>query len=76
MKSACGCPGVAESMEQPKPNGERTGRCLSNQILQKTIEWRDLQDYVGQRAQRGAVLKRGWPRKITRMEARLPPAAS
>jgi hypothetical protein len=40
MKSACGCPGVAESMEQPKPNGERTGRCLSNQILQKTIEWR------------------------------------
>jgi topoisomerase-4 subunit A len=37
---------------------------------QKTIEWRDLQDYVGQRAQRGAVLKRGWPRKIDRMEAR------
>src|SRR5262249_18623654 len=25
---------------------------------QKLIEWRDLQDYVGQRAQRGAVLKR------------------
>jgi topoisomerase-4 subunit A len=43
---------------------------------QKTLEWRDLQDYVGQRAQRGAVLKRGWPRKITRMEARLPPATS
>jgi topoisomerase-4 subunit A len=42
---------------------------------QKTIEWRDLQDYVAQRAQRGAVLKRGWPRKITRMEARLPAAA-
>ena len=39
---------------------------------QKTIDWRDLQDYVGQRAQRGAVLKRGWPRKITRMEAILP----
>src|SRR5215467_3755586 len=37
---------------------------------QKTIEWRDLQDYLGERAQRGAVLKRGWPRKITRMEAR------
>ena len=36
----------------------------------KTIEWRDLQDYLGERAQRGAVLKRGWPRKITRMEAR------
>jgi topoisomerase IV subunit A len=42
---------------------------------QKTIEWRDLQDYLGQRAQRGAVLKRGWPRKITRMEARLETAA-
>ena len=37
---------------------------------QKTIQWRDLKDYVGQRAQRGVVLKRGWPRKITRMEAR------
>jgi topoisomerase IV subunit A len=44
---------------------------------QKTIDWRDLQDYVGQRAQRGTVLKRGWPRKITRMEGRAPasPAA-
>jgi topoisomerase-4 subunit A len=39
---------------------------------QKVIEWRDLQAYIGQRAQRGAVLKRGWPRKIDRMEARLP----
>ena len=36
----------------------------------KTLEWRDLKDYVGERAQRGTVLKRGWPRKITRMEAR------
>jgi topoisomerase-4 subunit A len=43
---------------------------------QKTLDWRDLQDYVGQRAQRGAVLKRGWPRRITRMEARLPPATT
>ena len=42
---------------------------------QKLIEWRDLKDYVGQRAQRGAVLKRGWPRKITRMEARQPAPA-
>jgi hypothetical protein len=40
---------------------------------QKVIEWRDLQAYIGQRAQRGAVLKRGWPRKIDRLEARLPP---
>jgi topoisomerase-4 subunit A len=41
---------------------------------QKVIEWRDLQDFLGQRAQRGSVLKRGWPRKITRMEARLSPS--
>jgi topoisomerase-4 subunit A len=40
--------------------------------VQKTLEWRELQDYVGERAQRGTVLKRGWPRKITRMEAQLP----
>ncbi|TLY91687.1 MAG: DNA topoisomerase IV subunit A, partial [Gammaproteobacteria bacterium] len=38
----------------------------------KVIEWRDLQAYVGERAQRGTVLKRGWPRNIDRMEARLP----
>ncbi|HEV2285816.1 MAG TPA: DNA topoisomerase IV subunit A [Steroidobacteraceae bacterium] len=36
----------------------------------KVLEWRDLKDYLGQRAQRGAVLRRGWPRKIERMEAR------
>jgi topoisomerase IV subunit A len=39
---------------------------------QKVLEWRELQDYLGERAQRGAVLKRGWPRKIDRMEAKLP----
>ena len=43
---------------------------------QKTLDWRDLQDYLGQRAQRGAVLRRGWPRKITRMEAILPAATA
>jgi len=42
----------------------------------KQLEWRELQEYLGQRAQRGAVLKRGWPRKIERMEAQLPPAAA
>jgi topoisomerase-4 subunit A len=42
----------------------------------KVIEWRDLKDYLGQRAQRGAVLKRGWPRKIERMEPRLPAASA
>ncbi len=39
---------------------------------ERVIEWRDLQAYVGERAQRGMVLKRGWPRNIDRMEARLP----
>jgi topoisomerase-4 subunit A len=42
----------------------------------KVLEWRDLREYLGQRAQRGAVLKRGWPRKIERLEARLPAAAA
>ncbi|HSY06648.1 MAG TPA: DNA topoisomerase IV subunit A [Steroidobacteraceae bacterium] len=39
---------------------------------QKILDWRDLQQYRGQRAQRGAVLKRGWPRRIDRMEAQAP----
>ena len=39
----------------------------------KMLEWGDLRDYLGERAQRGAVLRRGWPRKIDRMEALLPP---
>jgi len=39
----------------------------------KVLEWRDLQDYVGERAQRGAVLRRGWPRNIDRLETRLLP---
>jgi topoisomerase IV subunit A len=43
---------------------------------QKVLEWRELQDYRGERAQRGAVLKRGWPRRIERLEARLPPTTS
>jgi topoisomerase-4 subunit A len=41
----------------------------------KELEWKELQDYLGERAQRGAVLRRGWPRHIDRMEVRLPPAA-
>jgi topoisomerase-4 subunit A len=41
----------------------------------KVLEWRELQQYLGQRAQRGAVLKRGWPRRIERLEAQLPAAA-
>jgi topoisomerase-4 subunit A len=43
--------------------------------VQKVLEWRELQDYLGERAQRGAVLRRGWPRKIDRLEVKLPPAA-
>jgi topoisomerase-4 subunit A len=40
---------------------------------QKVLEWRDLQNYVGERAQRGTVLRRGWPRHIDRLETLLPP---
>jgi topoisomerase-4 subunit A len=39
----------------------------------KELNWRGLADYRGQRAQRGAVLPRGW-RKITRLESTAPPA--
>ncbi|HEY6355665.1 MAG TPA: DNA gyrase C-terminal beta-propeller domain-containing protein [Burkholderiaceae bacterium] len=39
----------------------------------KVLEWRELQGYVGERAQRGAVLRRGWPRNIDRLETLLPP---
>ncbi|MEJ0007496.1 MAG: DNA topoisomerase IV subunit A [Steroidobacteraceae bacterium] len=40
----------------------------------KTLEWAELKEYRGQRAQRGSVLRRGWPRKIDRLEPR-PPGA-
>src|SRR5215469_816476 len=39
---------------------------------QKTLEWGDLKAYRGQRAQRGAVLPRGWPRKVDRLETVVP----
>ena len=42
---------------------------------QKTLQWADLKAYRGQRAQRGAVLPRGWPRKVDRLEAVPPPSA-
>ncbi|HEX5458713.1 MAG TPA: DNA topoisomerase IV subunit A [Steroidobacteraceae bacterium] len=42
---------------------------------QKTLEWGDLKSYRGQRAQRGAVLPRGWPRKVDRLETVLPSAS-
>ena len=45
---------------------------LWSKETQKVLEWRELQDYLGERAQRGAVLRRGWPRQIDRMETRLP----
>jgi topoisomerase-4 subunit A len=38
---------------------------------QKTLEWKELADYRGQRAQRGAVLTRGW-RSVDRLEAIVP----
>jgi len=40
----------------------------------KELSWKDLADYRGQRAQRGAVLPRGW-RKITRLESTAPAVA-
>ncbi|HEY8051287.1 MAG: DNA topoisomerase IV subunit A [Steroidobacterales bacterium] len=40
--------------------------------VKKVLEWGELRDYLGERAQRGAVLRRGWPRNIDRMEALLP----
>ena len=43
--------------------------------VKKELDWRELQGYLGERAQRGAVLKRGWPRKIDRMDVQLPQAA-
>jgi topoisomerase-4 subunit A len=41
---------------------------------QKVLAWKDLKEYKGQRAQRGSVLPRGWPRQVDRLEAQLPPA--
>jgi topoisomerase-4 subunit A len=38
----------------------------------KTLEWNDLKSYRGERAQRGSVLPRGWPRKVTRLAADVP----
>ncbi len=40
---------------------------------QKELGWKDLKEYRGQRAQRGSVLPRGWPRKVERLEAQPPP---
>lgn len=36
---------------------------------QKTLEWKELKEYTGERAQRGSMLPRGWPRKIDRLDA-------
>ena len=43
---------------------------------EKVLSWKELQEWRGERAQRGAVLKRGWPRRIERLSARLPAAAA
>jgi len=51
------------------PNGKLV---LWSGDKQKTLDWSDLKDFKGQRAQRGAVLMRGW-REIDRLEG-LPPA--
>jgi len=40
---------------------------------QRSLAWADLRAYRGERAQRGAVLPRGWPRSVERLEALAPP---
>lgn len=55
------------------PEGAALVLCSGTQ--EKLLSWRELQEWRGQRAQRGAVLRRGWPRRIERMAARLPAAA-
>ncbi|MHB1541625.1 MAG: DNA topoisomerase IV subunit A [Steroidobacteraceae bacterium] len=39
---------------------------------QRSLAWGDLQAYRGERARRGALLPRGWPRSVERLEV-LPP---
>ncbi len=50
----------------------KAGLVLWSGEHKKLLEWGELRDYLGERAQRGAVLRRGWPRSINRMEALLP----
>jgi topoisomerase IV subunit A len=38
----------------------------------KTLAWSELKPYRGERAQRGTVLPRGWPRKVTRLAVDVP----
>ena len=53
----------------------RTARwCSGRASSTRTLEWDELKEYRGQRAQRGAVLPRGWPRKVERLEASCLPA--
>ena len=40
---------------------------------QRSLAWGDLQAYRGERARRGALLPRGWPRSVERLEALPPP---
>ncbi|MGC8520440.1 MAG: DNA topoisomerase IV subunit A [Steroidobacteraceae bacterium] len=39
----------------------------------RTLSWADLKVYRGERAHRGMVLPRGWPRSVDRLEALPPP---
>jgi topoisomerase-4 subunit A len=38
----------------------------------KTLAWSEMKSYKGERAQRGSVLPRGWPRKVTRLGVEIP----
>jgi topoisomerase-4 subunit A len=47
------------------PQGELILHCAEKR---KSLSWNDLQEYRGARAQRGAVLTRGW-RQVDRLES-------
>lgn len=54
------------------PNGKLV---LWSGDKQKTLDWGEIKEYKGERAQRGSVLTRGW-RSVDRLEALLPEAAA
>jgi topoisomerase-4 subunit A len=53
---------VAATVVAPK-----TGVVLWQEDKSKTLEWSELKEYMGERAQRGAALPRGW-KKVDRLE--------
>jgi topoisomerase-4 subunit A len=58
---------VAVTVVAPK-----TGVVLWAEDKSKTLEWSELKPYIGERAQRGLVLPRGW-KGVDRLEPIPPP---